>query len=218
MPKSSSKMPDPTARRRWRPQFSLRTLLILVTLVAIVLGVWVRPAEERRQAIQTLRRAGAVIYYRPKDPCSRDSGIRFAFGKILRAEYLNALGLNHQWPGTVPQAEIDRRESELRQLERAIAEESRPSWLPRWLLPDEWFQRVLAVDLVGCQLKDELAALAKLRDLEDVNLDRSSVTDAEVPDLARLKGLRTLGLRGTEVSDEGVQELRKALPTCLIWQ
>ena len=219
MAKSSSMIPETKARRpRWRPQFRLRTLLILVALVAIVLGLWVQPAEQQRRAIQTLRRAGAAIHYRPKDPDSRDSHFLVAGALIARTEYLAALESNRRSPGAMPQALIDQREAAWREREQAIANQNRPSWLPGWLLPDEWFQHVEAVDLTGCQVKDELSALANLPGLAYLNLDRSSVTDANVHDLSLLKSLRTLSLRETEVSDEGERELPKALPHCTIWR
>ncbi len=213
-------IPETKARRpRWRPQFRLRTLLILVALVALGLGLWVHPAEQQRRAIQTLRRAGAAIHYRPKDPADfKDLRSCAVKARVAGAEYLANLETNRRRPGSVPQALIDRPEAEWRQAEEAIAKENRPSWLPGWLLPDDWFQHVRSVDLIGCQLKDEVAALTNLPGLEYLNLNRSSVTDANVPELSLLKSLRSLRLLETEVSDEGERELQKALPHCTIWR
>jgi len=42
------------------------------------------------------------------------------------------------------------------------------------------------------------------------------VTDAGLKELISLKNLQTLLLGGTQVTDAGVVELRKALPKCVI--
>jgi hypothetical protein len=47
-------------------------------------------------------------------------------------------------------------------------------------------------------------------------LDCPKVTDAGLKNLTALKQLTTLLIIGTQVTDEGVAELQKALPKCLI--
>ena len=42
------------------------------------------------------------------------------------------------------------------------------------------------------------------------------MTDAGLKELAAIKSLPHLYLRGTKVTDQGVAELRKALPECKI--
>lgn len=49
-----------------------------------------------------------------------------------------------------------------------------------------------------------------------LNLEVSSVTDAGLKELAQLKNLKRLVLTRTDVSDGGVEELKKALPNCEI--
>ena len=67
-----------------------------------------------------------------------------------------------------------------------------PRWL-RALLGDDFFGRVCEIDLTGTPLQD-----ADLRHLE------------------RLKGLSTLLLDGTTVTDSEVARLQRALPNCII--
>ena len=50
----------PRPRRRWR-SYSLRSLLLLTTLAAIVLGVWVNRAERQRRAVAAIRKAGGGV-------------------------------------------------------------------------------------------------------------------------------------------------------------
>jgi sec-independent protein translocase protein TatC len=67
-----------------------------------------------------------------------------------------------------------------------------PSLLRR-LLGDDFFARVAVVDLSG-----------------------SGVSDAVLEHLKGLSGLQKLDLTGTEVTEEGLEELRQALPKCKI--
>ena len=47
-------------------------------------------------------------------------------------------------------------------------------------------------------------------------LGYTKVTDAGLKELASLKSLETLSLRGTKVTDAAVKELQEALPDCRI--
>ena len=49
-----------------------------------------------------------------------------------------------------------------------------------------------------------------------LNLNLTQITDAGLVHLKGLTGLQTLGLRGTQVTDQGVADLQKALPNCEI--
>ena len=49
--------------RRRRFRYSLRTLLVVVTLVGVVLGVWVQRAERQRRAVAAMREDGGKVMY-----------------------------------------------------------------------------------------------------------------------------------------------------------
>lgn len=57
-----------------------------------------------------------------------------------------------------------------------------------------------------------LAQLAGLEKLKSLQLDRTQVTDAGLMQLAGLTELRVLSLCDTQVTDEGVAALKKSLP------
>jgi hypothetical protein len=61
-----------------------------------------------------------------------------------------------------------------------------------------------------------LKELAGVRGLRTLYLDRTQVTDAGLKELSGLKGLKNLYLSKTRVTKAGVKELRKALPNCEI--
>jgi internalin A len=58
--------------------------------------------------------------------------------------------------------------------------------------------------------------VAALKDLTELNLNRTQVTDAGVKELVDLKQLTELDLSGPRDTRAGVAELRKALPKCAI--
>jgi hypothetical protein len=58
--------------------------------------------------------------------------------------------------------------------------------------------------------------LKNLKGLQSLALSSTKVTDAGLKELRGLKGLRMLSLLETKVTDAGVAELQKALPGCSI--
>lgn len=54
-------------RFRWRRllQFRIRTLLILIAVLAVLLGWWSYRANRQRQAVAALKRAGAYVSHTP---------------------------------------------------------------------------------------------------------------------------------------------------------
>jgi hypothetical protein len=54
--------------------------------------------------------------------------------------------------------------------------------------------------------------VVRLRNLEDLDLFYTDVTDAGLLRLKTLRNLQFINLHGTNVTDVGVSELRRALP------
>src|SRR5262245_17910828 len=52
----------PRPPRRWL-RFSLRTLLLALTLACVALGWWVHKAERQRRAVAAIRAAGGYVEY-----------------------------------------------------------------------------------------------------------------------------------------------------------
>jgi len=78
-------------------------------------------------------------------------------------------------------------------------------------------ERPCTLTLLESEFDDEvLAELAPCEHLTDLILDFSPATDAAVPHLAQLKNLTTLALNGTQLTEEGIAQLRAALPACVI--
>ncbi len=181
---------------RWRFQFSIRSLLVLVVVVSIPcswLAVEMREAEMQRRAVEELQNVGGTVGYSDN---SNPSMIWF----------------NGPPPG--------------------------PGWL-RNLLGDDFFANVTDVSFVFGDTTD--AVLANCKDLnqlqtlwlgasahvgprsnEELNRPRkhfllnAQLTDAGLTNLAGLTQLQSLDLSESNVTDEGVAKLQKALPNCRI--
>ncbi len=202
-------------RRRWL-QFSLRTLLIAMTLFALWLGVKVHRVRQQKAAVAALEasdsgnsvcydyqfdRAGKMI------PDASPPGPAW-FRRLIGEDYLRSV----RWVRLGQPTDAD-----LAQLE----------CLPRLqvlifrgpLVTDEGLSHLkglsgmkeLTVDNLG-MTDAGMAHLKGLHDLERLSLYECRVSDAGLVHLEHLKNLTALRLVGTHVTAEGVNRLSQALP------
>jgi hypothetical protein len=76
------------------------------------------------------------------------------------------------------------------------------------------FDRVKVVSLKAVKLNGEVAQLAKLRSLEELHLESSTISDDAADALAQIKHLKSLQLHGATISHQGIQRLFEQLPDC----
>ena len=191
-----------TARRlelegRWL-QFSLRTLLLFVTVCAILcswLAVRVRQAKREREATQVIRRLSGSSYR--ADRCDDDgqligndgTGGVYDTGGGLRGRIAQTLG--REWAYAV--VNVDLSDCEINDDDLATLE-SFPGL--KWL------------GLGRTEITDRgLKHLAGLKSLRSLELCGAKVTDAGLSCLTGLTQLRSLRLDGTNVTDSGLQYL-----------
>ncbi|MEE8451995.1 MAG: hypothetical protein V3R99_08780 [Thermoguttaceae bacterium] len=180
----SETLSEPSKPKRHRLQFSLRTMFIVTTIAAVVLGFISRPIMERRreQAIlETLGFQNVSAGYQYV-PAPGDSLFSIVLGSATY-ERVQRLTLG----GTMSKDVDPGRLAKLKYL------------------------RVLK--LANTQVGDaELAGLRQLSGLEELDLSGTQVTDAGLVNLEGLKKLRQLHLAGTEVTYEALRRLQAALP------
>lgn len=190
---------------RWPPQYTLRTLLIVCMLWAIVLGFWRWRTRERRivDALVHTHHVHCAYDYQYTDVVVPD-------GDGLCGWTLPPDAGEFSWSHTP----------------------SAPAWARR-LLGDDFFGRVVTVDAclnddfgddelaLACELDrlrvliltstaitDEgLSPVARLEDLERLSLRHTLVTDRGLAHLVGLAKLQILALRGTAVTDAGIARL-----------
>ncbi len=194
------------SKRRWF-QFSLRSLLALMTFLAVVPGGWLiyqkEQAGRHEEAAKKLRMVGAEVYAKPKWLWTRlepgSPGIIVGVG--LRYRNLTDADLQPL--------------SSLREL----------VWLDLNDTPvgDDGLVHLSGLTGLKRLRLDEtlitdagLAHLAGLTELRQLNLYKSQITDSGLAHLAVLTNLEELNLQRTHVTAEGVAKLQKALPKCQI--
>ena len=223
----------PKPKLRWF-QFSLQTLLVVVTLCAIPcswLAVKMRQARRQRDAadaIETL--GGLVVWSEPSGPV----WLRSVLGDDLFRHVLHVSFVNTQVTDT-----------DLKYLEHL--DQLQDLTLNNTKITDaglrhlEGMSQLKSLGLQGVQITDAglqylgglsqlhwlyltnsritdagLQHFAGLRQLETLGLNGTGITDDGLENLRGLSQLQVLDLRDTKVTDSGVKQLQKSLPKCLI--
>jgi hypothetical protein len=182
-------------RRRW--QFSLRTFLLFMLIVAVPLAWLGSHIQERREQEQILSELSAETYF----VCwmKMDGGIYHVESREQRSfsvslfDHPVALDLNNGFnppPNVITQKAV-RLVSGLRHLKRLSIRES-------------------PIEPAAIRL------LASMDTLEELDLSHTDINDDGLTHLRGLRNLRFLELSGTQVSDEGVRALQEALPDLAI--
>jgi hypothetical protein len=180
-------------KRRWY-QFSLKTLLAVMTLLCVGPGGYVAyeqgKSRQQKRAVETIRSIGSVDF---DDSIRRRSAVTRV---ILGDDSFS----NVVWIGFNPKKAKNRRltDADLRDIQS--------------------FSGLKYLGLGGCQTITDagLRELSGLESLAYIYLEDTQITDAGLMHLSGLKKLQYLSLYNTHVSSNGVDELQKALPNCKI--
>ena len=176
---------------RWRFQFSIRSLLVLVMVVAVPfswLAVEIRAAREQKAVVKEIRERHGRAHYdyqgdkydvRQSGPCE-PSWFSDLFGEDFCHEV--------RW---VEELSLDTTDEDLARIARQ-------------------FPHLRRIDLNFCRITDAgLRHVAALRELEAIELDNTPVSDVGLQHLQALRRLRELTLQGTRVTDVGLSHLEE---------
>jgi len=207
----------PTPKRRWY-QYSLRSMFVLTTLVAIACSWYayeMKEAAQRRAAIAEFNeRGGFIVYYEADDP-NADSlpmGLCLLRGLHGDEQLGNAVALFCF--GSISDCELVRLTC-LTNLYGIHLGDSQISDVGLASLSE--FKKLKHLWLNETQISDSgLVRLRSLTNLESLDLWGTQISDAGLTHLKRLNKLHTLTLMDTQVTEEGVKELQEALPNCEI--
>jgi hypothetical protein len=81
---------SPTRPRRFWPRFTLRVLLVFVTLVGVGLGYWTHRARDQRRIVERIEQGGGMVCYErdgPDAPDPRNFAVEW-LAKVLNRDYL----------------------------------------------------------------------------------------------------------------------------------
>ncbi len=173
----------PTRHRRWF-QFSLRSLLIFITMLAIGAGLLSqRIARKRKEwdAVQAILKLGASVRFDRDISDANATGpswLRGFLGKNFFTEVVS-VNLSHVQPENEGLASIKE-------------------------LPE-----LVQLHLANCRITDSgLENLERLTHLQQLDLTGTYITDAGLPRLKQLTNLRWLWLDNTKVTDAGLANLK----------
>jgi hypothetical protein len=233
-------MPDiapdkPKPRRRWL-QFRLKTIFVVVAIVAVPCGLfkwkWDRKQAERRAVAEIKKVGGSVAY---------DWQVIVIEGNRASAETLRRLkqGQRPEPPGPAflrkllgddflahvvqvqfPYVEID--DSDLVWLD-SLPDVERLDVRNKKSITDTGLEHLQHLSRLRYLVLNNTKAtgvalrhVKRARGLRVLGLQSLPITDADLRQLEAFPDLEELVLYGTEVTNEGVEELQKHLPKCKI--
>ena len=188
---------------RWRFQFSIRSLLVLVVVVAVPcswLTVKIQAAKlQKKSSVEIIECGGDVAFdYQCTSSFETFAGqaaeplwLRRLFGDDFFANVVFVSFWTDSKRGT----------------------QSLDIGLERL----KGFTQLQALSLSGVDVTDlQMEHLTELRHLRFLSLWNSRVTDAGLENLKGMNQLESLFVVGTRVDDAGVKKLQRALPKCKI--
>jgi hypothetical protein len=182
----------PRTERRWF-KFSLKTLLVVMTVIAVCLVLYLKQFRARREAIATIERLGGEVAVAPS----------YA-GLYLGPEWIRKLISDEKyfWEPVGVRINSPISDDELEQVMRRVIN----------------FERIYDLSLFGTSGTDN--ALALVRPLGDnllcLRFYDTDISDAAIVHLKQLPMLKSLVLNGTSITPAGIAELQAALPNCII--
>ena len=218
---------------RGRFQFSIRSLLVSVVVIAIPcswLSVEMTKAREQRATVAAIEELGGEIWEKPSGPewlrdLLGDDFFKNVDAVIFHGSEVTDAGLEHL------QALRQLKDLNLGATRTSDAGLEHLKALMQLQVLNLNYTRVSdsgleslkrLTQLKELRLDDTRVTDAGLKHLEGMSqlmvlwLDGSQVTDAGLEHLGGLSQLKDLGLRGTKVTREGVERLQHVLPKCEI--
>ena len=205
---------SPPKPKRRRFQFSLRTPLVVLFVVAMILG-WgnfrTNRARTNRERVAAVEKAVAEIEQQGGE----------AFSSWQSATWLGKL---FDDPGELECRDLritDITDAGLEPLKGLTKLEELFLWgtnvTDSGLEHLKGLTNLIHLNLTNTDVTDAgLEHLTRLTNLEYLILDATKVTDAGLEHLQELTNLKILRLRYTKVTDAGVKKLQQALPNCEI--
>jgi len=223
--------------RRWL-QFSMRTVLVFVSLLCVALSLWVVPLERRRRAVAAIEALGGRVTFIDSQTANESfpktvlrrwlpqayfddvENVGFVYSQVTDAGLAPLEGLTTLQSLDLGATQVT--DAGLVHLQGLTGLQSlsfiNTQVTDAGLLQLQTLAGLQGLFLTSTQVTDSgLAHLKGLTSLQWLSLAETHVTDAGLANLKGLTGLKMLVLSNTKVTDDGVAELRKTLPNCQIF-
>lgn len=200
--------------RDWK-RFSLRTLLLFMTVCCLLLGVWSYSVEPFRRQAASLAMVKDLKGGVETVPADGTWWQRWLVTTLVGPDsYVYATSVSLEGRS------VD--DEDLRALDGLV--HLRELNLDRTHLTDEGMtaledlQGLNTLSLKFTNVSDQSAeVLVSLSGLDTLYLTGTHITDDAIPKLAKLQTLRELYVRWTRMSDSGAERLRAAMPNCSVY-
>ena len=200
--------------RRWKLQFSLRTLMLLMLLVCLPLS-WlsfeIQQAAKQRKATVKIREIGGTAMHchllEPQDDwadrCPKWLQKTLGDDLLVTINYVS-------FRKDIGDQEL----TPLRSLPQLRALHLNGGRITDdGLVHLDSLSQLESLTMKGPNITDcGLLHLVKLSTLKKLDLSSTKITDAGLATLCRLSRLEALDLSGTQITDAGIDEFRKAMP------
>jgi Leucine-rich repeat (LRR) protein len=201
-------------------QFRLRTLLVVVAVVALILGAHVhrmQTAQRQHHIVTELNSLGAITQYEYVQDENWNSSEKWYPDWLERwvgQDYLYGIDafviVSHENPDEVIERAADLPDLRLVKLPACtISDDS--------LRPLEKLHRLEWLELFATPVTDDcMESIVKLKTLKTLDLRGTKVTDQSITAISSLPHLTRLNIGNTAITPAGIDQLREALPDCTI--
>ena len=195
-------------KRRWL-QFSLASLLLVMTVLGLSLGLWTDSARRQEQAAEALRQKGwRIVYHHEMESPAKPvppgpAWVREWLG-IDYVDYVEAVGFEGD---TITDDDL----ATLRHFPRltSVYVDDAPNVTDAGLAHLATMKNLYSIILRCPQITDAgLVHLKGLHGLDDVSLKSNHITDAGIVHLKGLPQLHQLSLAGNGITDAGLVHLK----------
>jgi hypothetical protein len=217
--------PNKRAPHRWGLRFSMRSLLIAVTIFCVALGWRLNRARQQREAIKAIKEAGGWVYYDYQNYDTKTGTFHLEAqpweperlrGPVGIDFWHDVIGVNmsyhaeggKRWDNKQPAVNISGHLEHLPRLRfLALTEHSVDDAGMRYVSELKELEDLIYWD--ATEITDVGAAqLRRMPRLRHLYLEASEIGDAGLQTLARLEGLEELILQGNNITDEGLTSLK----------
>ena len=208
---------QPKQKRRPRPRFSLRVLMLASVMICCGLAWWssqTRRMLRQQRAVAEIRKLGGHAVYahqlNGKPPPEAPALLRSVTRRVVMSPVVKV-----SWHAVQVSDEDTNHLSDLPKLNDLRLNSTRLS--DAAMQPLSQLPNLQRLDLWCNQITDQsMPYLANMQRLRRLSLYSTQVTDQGLQFLEPLHHLEELSLRGTNVTPLGVERLQRKLPNCKI--